>query len=162
MTVDVANEQTRSVAQDVGDVAAPPVLVPVPYGLSLTLAEAKSVVHAAEEFARERGWPMVIAVVDSACQLILLHRMDQAQLGSIEVSRQKAETAVAFRRPTAVFQEALTQGGIHLRLLGMNNLTPLEGGLPLLRNGAVVGGIGVSGMQSDQDVQVALAGAGAL
>jgi uncharacterized protein GlcG (DUF336 family) len=134
----------------------------VPYGPPLSLADARAVVQAAEEFALERGWPMVIAVVDSACHLQLLHRMDQAQLGSIRVSRQKAETAVAFRRPTVVFQDALGQGGSHLRLLAMDNLMPLEGGLPLLRNGAVIGGIGVSGMQSDQDAQVAVAGAAAL
>nr|WP_238531316.1 heme-binding protein [Collimonas fungivorans] len=134
----------------------------VEYGSPLSLADAKAVMQAAEEFARERGWPMVIAVVDSACHLQLLQRMDQAQLGSIGVSRQKAETAVAFRRPTAVFQDALGQGGSHLRLLAMDNLMPLEGGLPLLRNGAVIGGIGVSGMQSDQDAQVAMAGAAAL
>lgn len=134
----------------------------VPYGPPLSLADARAVVQAAEEFALERGWPMVIAVVDSACHLQLLHRMDQAQLGSIRVSRQKAETAVAFRRPTVVFQDALGQGGSHLRLLAMDNLMPLEGGLLLLRNGAVIGGIGVSGMQSDQDAQVAVAGAAAL
>ncbi|AMO96134.1 hypothetical protein CFter6_3501 [Collimonas fungivorans] len=134
----------------------------VPYGPPLSLADARAVVQAAEEFALERGWPMVIAVVDSACHLQLLQRMDQAQLGSIRVSRQKAETAVAFRRPTVVFQDALGQGGSHLRLLAMDNLMPLEGGLPLLRNGAVIGGIGVSGMQSDQDAQVAVAGAAAL
>ena len=134
----------------------------VQYGPPLSLADAKAVVQAAEEFARERGWPMVIAVVDSACHLQLLQRMDQAQLGSIRVSRQKAETAVAFRRPTVVFQDALGQGGSHLRLLAMDNLMPLEGGLPLLRDGAVIGGIGVSGMQSDQDAQVAMAGAAAL
>jgi uncharacterized protein GlcG (DUF336 family) len=134
----------------------------VQYGPPLMLADAKAVAQAAEDYARERGWPMVIAVVDSACQLLLLHRMDQAQLGSIRVSLQKAETAVAFRRPTAVFQEALGQGGSHLRLLAMDNLMPLEGGLPLLYNGAVAGGIGVSGMQSDQDALVALAGAAAL
>lgn len=105
---------------------------------------------------------MVIAVVDSGAHLVLQHRLDQAQLGSIDVARQKAETAVRFRRPTKRFEEAVTQGGIHLRLLGMTNLTPLDGGIPLVLGGVVIGAIGVSGMQSEQDAQVAQAGANAL
>ncbi|MFM0109157.1 heme-binding protein [Paraburkholderia rhynchosiae] len=77
-------------------------------------------------------------------------------------TRQKAETAVRFRRPSKFFQDAMSQAGIHLRLLGMSNLLPLDGGIPLILDGAVVGAIGVSGMQSEQDAQVAQAGADAL
>lgn len=132
------------------------------YGASITLAQAMQVAHAAQEEAVRHGWPMVIAVVDSGAHLVLQHRLDQAQLGSIEVARQKAETAVRFRRSTRLFQDAVSQAGIHLRLLGMSNLTPLEGGIPLLVDGAVIGAIGVSGMQSEQDAQVAQAGADAL
>ncbi|WP_208866332.1 GlcG/HbpS family heme-binding protein [Paraburkholderia lacunae] len=132
------------------------------YSNRFNLIDARQVVAAAEEEAMRHGWPMVIAVVDSGGHLVLQQRLDGAQLGSIDVARQKAETAVLFRRPTRVFEDALAQGGLHLRLLGMNNLVPLDGGIPLIRDGAVVGAIGVSGMRSDQDAQVAQAGADAL
>jgi uncharacterized protein GlcG (DUF336 family) len=132
------------------------------YGAPITLACAQRVALAAQQEAQRNGWPMVIAIVDSGGHLVLQHRLDQAQLGSIEVARQKAETAVRFRRPTKRFEDALTQGGLHLRLLGMTNLTPLDGGLPLVVEGAVIGAIGVSGMQSQEDAQVAEAGVAAL
>jgi uncharacterized protein GlcG (DUF336 family) len=133
----------------------------IKYGPSLSLSAARHVAHAAENEASNNGWPMVIAIVDSGGHLVLQHRLDNAQLGSVEVARQKAETAVRFRRPTRVFEDALTQGGLHLRLLGMTNLVPLDGGIPLVVDGAVVGAIGVSGMRSDQDAQVAQAGVAA-
>ncbi|RDJ99932.1 hypothetical protein DLM46_26200 [Paraburkholderia lacunae] len=136
--------------------------MPMSYSNRFNLIDARQVVAAAEEEAMRHGWPMVIAVVDSGGHLVLQQRLDGAQLGSIDVARQKAETAVLFRRPTRVFEDALAQGGLHLRLLGMNNLVPLDGGIPLIRDGAVVGAIGVSGMRSDQDAQVAQAGADAL
>ncbi|KHK51980.1 hypothetical protein PI87_20385 [Ralstonia sp. A12] len=132
------------------------------YGASVTLAQAQRIVDAAHAEAERHHWPMVMTVVDAAGHLVLQVRMDQAQLGSIEVARQKAETAVRFRRPTKVFEDVLSEGGLHWRLLGMTNLTPLDGGLPLVRDGAVIGAIGVSGMQSTQDAQVAQAGAAAL
>jgi uncharacterized protein GlcG (DUF336 family) len=133
--------------------------MPMSYSNRFNLADARRVVAAAEEEAARHGWPMVIAVVDSGGHLVLQQRLDGAQLGSIRVARQKAETAVLFRRPTRVFEDAIAQGGLHLRLLGMNNLVPLDGGIPLIRDGAVVGAIGVSGMRSDQDALVAQAGA---
>lgn len=136
--------------------------MPMKYSDRFNLADAREVARAAEEEAMREGWPMVIAVVDSGGHLVLQQRLDGAQLGSNDVARQKAETAVLFRRPTRVFEDAIAQGGLHLRLLGMNNLVPLDGGIPLLRDGAVVGAIGVSGMRSDQDAQVAQAGADAL
>ncbi|MFL9867757.1 heme-binding protein [Paraburkholderia fungorum] len=136
--------------------------MPMKYSDRLNLADARQVARAAEEEALRHGWPMVIAIVDSGAHLVLQQRLDGAQLGSHDVARQKAETAVLFRRPTRVFEDAVTQGGLHLRLLGMTNLVPLDGGIPLIRDGAVVGAIGVSGMRSDQDAQVAQAGADAL
>jgi uncharacterized protein GlcG (DUF336 family) len=132
------------------------------YGPSLNLADAKRVMNAAEAAAVEREWPMVIVIVDNSGQTVLLTRFDQAQLGSLKIAQCKAETAAAFRRPTVVFQETLEQGGLHLRLLAMPNLLPLEGGIPLMREGAVVGAIGVSGMRSDQDGEIARIGAAAL
>lgn len=132
------------------------------YGAPITLEQAQRVAQAAQDEAQRYDWPMVIAIVDSAGHLVLQHRLDQAQLGSIEVARQKAETAVRFRRPTKRFEDALAQGGLHLRLLGMTNLTPLDGGLPLIVDGKVIGAIGVSGMQSHEDALVAAAGAAAV
>jgi glc operon protein GlcG len=88
--------------------------------------------------------------------------MDQAQHGSVLVAQQKARAAVDFRRPTAVFQDALAAGGMRLRLLAMTNLIPLEGGVPLVMEGEVVDAIGVSGMQSAQDARVVIASAAAL
>ncbi len=131
----------------------------VVYGPPISLELAKQVVAAAEAEALANSWPMVIAVVDSSGHLVILHRLDHAQLGSISIAQFKAETAVNFKRPTKVFEEALAAGGLGLRLLSANNLCPLEGGLPLLKNGEVIGAIGVSGMQSTQDAQVAAAGA---
>jgi glc operon protein GlcG len=132
------------------------------YGEPISLADAKAIAAAAQARAEREGWPMVIAIVDSGGHLVLLHRLDQAQHGSVAVAEQKARTAVDFRRPTGAFESALAQGGLHLRLLGMSNLTPLEGGLPILRGGKVIGAIGVSGMQSTQDAEVAQAGLEAL
>jgi glc operon protein GlcG len=85
------------------------------YSNRFNLADARRVVAAAEQEAARHGWPMVIAVVDSGGHLVLQQRLDGAQLGSIHVARQKAETAVLFRRPTRVFEEAIAQGGLHLR-----------------------------------------------
>ena len=137
----------------------PPVVSTLPlYGDPISLDQAKAVMEAAEAEAAREGWPMVIAIVDSGANLLMLHRMDQAQLGSILVAQQKAETAVKFRRPTRAFQDVLADGGVGLRLLGMSNMIPLEGGIPLIREGRVVGAIGVSGMASTQDAQVARAG----
>ncbi|SED54312.1 Uncharacterized conserved protein GlcG, DUF336 family [Rhizobiales bacterium GAS188] len=132
------------------------------YGEPISLADAMTVGAAAQAKAEREGWPMVIAIVDSGGHLVLLHRLDQAQHGSVAVAEQKARTAVDFRRPTGAFESALAQGGLHLRLLGMSNLTPLEGGLPILRDGKVIGAIGVSGMQSTQDAELAQAGLEAL
>jgi len=139
---------------------------PVPqaleYGPPIPLELAKRVVAAAEAEALARGWPMVIAVVDSGGHLVVLHKLDHAQLGSVAVAQAKAETALRFKRPTKVFEDAIAGGGLGLRLLAMNDICPLEGGLPLLRNGKIVGAIGVSGMQSAQDAEVAAAGAGVI
>jgi len=105
---------------------------------------------------------MVIAIVDSTSHLVMLHRMEQAQLGSVAVAQAKAETAVRFRRPTKAFQDMIAEGGANLRMLSVDGLSALEGGLPLLVGGEVVGAIGVSGMQSAQDAEVARAGAAEL
>ena len=131
----------------------------IEYGLPISLADAKRVIEAAEAEASVNQWAMVIAVVDSTGHLVALHKMDHAQFGSIAIAQAKAQTAVNFKRPTKVFEEAVAQGGLGLRLLSTQGLCPLEGGIPLLGDGKVIGAIGVSGAQSTQDGQVAMAGA---
>ena len=134
----------------------------VEYGAPITLNEAKQVMAGAEAEAVLNGWPLVIAIVDSGGNRVMLHRADHTQYGSIEIAQLKAATAVNYKRPTKAFQDLVQTGGVHMRLLAMPNMLPLEGGIPLLRGGKIVGAIGVSGMQSGQDAQVAEAGAAAL
>jgi glc operon protein GlcG len=135
---------------------------PIRYGAAITLDEAKRVMAAAEAEANRNQWPMVIAIVDTAGRLVMFHRMDQAQNGSIVIAPEKARTAVDFKRPTKAIQDAIAQGGVHLRLLSAPNALAMEGGVPIIRNGEIIGGIGVSGMSSDQDAQVAEAGIAAV
>jgi glc operon protein GlcG len=132
------------------------------YGAPISLAVAKKVMAAAETEASRSNWPMVIAIVDSGSHLVMLHRFDHAQHGSILIAQQKAETAANFKRPTKNFEDAIESGGLNLRILATRNLTPLNGGLPLIVDGKVIGAIGVSGMLPTQDAQVAKAGADAL
>jgi glc operon protein GlcG len=129
------------------------------YGAPLSFDAARRVVEAAEQEARRNQWSVTIAVVDSAAQLVILHKLDQALYASVDVAQAKARTALNFRRPTKMLEDALAAGGQGLRFLSVNGLAALEGGLPLVIGGEVVGAIGVSGMQSGQDAQVAEAGA---
>ena len=140
---------------------APAALAPA-YGPPISLDQAKAVMAAAEAEARANGWPMVIAIFDSGANLVMLERMDNTQLGSIQIAQGKAATAVKFRRPTKAFQDQIAAGGQNLRVLAMEDVTPLEGGMPLTQNGLIIGAIGVSGMTSAQDAQVGEAGARAL
>jgi uncharacterized protein GlcG (DUF336 family) len=115
--------------------------------------------EAAQREAEVHHWPMVIAIVDSGGHLVMLHKLDQAQYGSVAIAQLKAETALNFRRPTKAFEEAVAAGGIGMKVLSMTNVLALEGGLPIIAASKIVGAIGVSGMQSHQDAQVAKAGA---
>jgi glc operon protein GlcG len=130
----------------------------IQYGSPISLAEAKIVVAAAEREAVGNGLAVIIAVVDSAAQLVLLERLNHAQYGSIDVAVSKAETAVRFKRPTKAVEDALAQGGLALRLLTVPNISAIDGGIPLLEDGKIVGAIGVAGMLPSQDAQVAQAG----
>jgi len=94
---------------------------PLRYGAPITLEEAKRVMAAAEAEANRNEWPMVIAITDNAGRLVMLHRLDDAQNGSIIIAQEKARTAVDFKRPTKALQDAIAQGGMHLRLLRAPN-----------------------------------------
>jgi uncharacterized protein GlcG (DUF336 family) len=135
---------------------------PPPYGAPLTLAQAKRVMAKAEAEAQANNWPVAIVIVDSAGDIVLALKSDQTQHSSMGIATGKAMTAVNFRRPTKMFQDGIAEGGSGLRFLAVPGVTPLEGGFPILVEGHVVGGIGVSGVLSSQDAQVALAGMTAL
>jgi glc operon protein GlcG len=141
-------------------VAPPP--PQIPYGPPISLEQAKKVLAGAEAEAKKNNWNMVIAVLDSGGHLVMLDRMDGTQLGSIDAAKDKAYSAVLFRRPTKVFQDLVGQGGPNLRLLRLAGASPLEGGIPLIVDGKIVGAVGVSGAASEQDAQVAKAGAESL
>lgn len=132
------------------------------YGTSINLEMAKKVVAAAEAEAIKNKWPMAIAVVDNAGMLVAYSRMDNTQTGSVQVSIDKAVSSAMFRRSTKVFQDVLAAGGAGLRVLGLHNANPVEGGLVLMLDGKVIGGVGVSGANADQDGIVAKAGVDAV
>ncbi|MFN0118933.1 MAG: GlcG/HbpS family heme-binding protein [Blastocatellia bacterium] len=135
---------------------------PPSYGPAMTLEQAKKAADAAEAEARKNKWNVVIAIVDSATNLVLLHRMDDTQLGSIKIAQKKAHTAAALRRSTKVFEDQVTAGGAGMRTLANDEVIPIEGGLPIWVNGKIAGAIGVSGVTSQQDGVVAKAGADAV
>lgn len=119
----------------------------------LDLSTAKELATAARRYAGERAWQVVVAIVDAGGHLVLLERMDGAQLGSVEVAREKARTAVLFRRPTHEIQDWVDNG--NLAILNLTGAIPLAGGRPLRVDGQIVGAIGISGMTAAQDDEVA-------
>jgi len=135
-----------------------PATTPLVYGDPIKLEQAEKVMAAALQEAIKNNWTMAIAIVDAGGNLVLFKKMDNTQLGSIEVAKSKATTANNFKRPTKVLEDAVAGGGIGLRLLSLSGIAALEGGELLLENGKIVGAIGVSGAQSTQDGQVARAG----
>jgi glc operon protein GlcG len=134
---------------------------PPPYGAPISLEQAKKVMAGAETEAKKNTWPVVIAILDSGGQLVMLQRLDNTQWGSVEIAKEKARSAVALRRPTKALQDAVAQGGVNLRLLTIP-FSVLEGGIPIMADGKVIGGVGVSGVTSQQDAQIAQAGIDAM
>ena len=128
--------------------------------ITLTLDDAKKITAAAEVEARRNDWPVVIAIVDDGGHLLHLMRLDNTQFGSVEVAIQKARAAIAFRRPTKVWEEHVAEG--RMRYLGLPGTLPIEGGLPITMNGQFIGAVGVSGVRSNQDAQIAQAGLDAM
>ncbi len=132
------------------------------YGMPLGVDAAKKVAAAAVAEARKNSFTMAIAVVDTAGNLIYFEKMDGTQTGSVNVAIEKARSAVLFKRPTKAFQDIVAQGGVGLRMLGLPGAVPVDGGIPLVEGGKIVGAIGASGGTSDQDGQCAQAGANTL
>jgi glc operon protein GlcG len=138
----------------------PPIPPPaLPYGPPISLQAAKKAMAAAELEAAKNSGPVAIAIVDSGGQLVMLHRLDNVQHASIRLAQGKARTALEFRRDTKALEEAIARGGAGLRLLAIDDVTPLEGGIPIVADGKIIGAIGVSGVGSAQDAQIAQAGA---
>ena len=130
---------------------------PPAYGAPITIEQAKKTMIAAEAEARKNGWQVVISIVDTGGHLVMLQRLD-AQNASINIATGKASTAVNFRRPTKALEDSLAANGSALRLLAVPGAMPLQGGLPIVVDGKIIGGIGVSGVQASQDEMVAKAG----
>ena len=135
---------------------------PPPYGPPITLEQAKKMMAGAEAEAKKNKWDMVITILDSGGHGVMMTRMDGAQFGSNRVARDKAYSAVAFRRPTKAFQDAIAQGGANMRLLNLHGASLLEGGIPIIVDGKLIGAAGCSGGTSPQDAQVCQAGIDAL
>jgi len=133
-----------------------------PYGLSINIESAKKAAAGAIAEARKNNWAMAVAVVDTGGYLVYFEKMDGTQTGSVDVSIEKARSAALFRRPTKVFQDGVAAGGEGLRLLRLSGAVPIDGGFPIIVDGKLIGGIGISGGAGEQDGQVARAGAESL
>ncbi len=133
--------------------------MPNPYGAPITLEAAKKAADAALAEAAKNKWTMVAAIVDPSGNLIYYEKMDNAQLASATVAIDKARSAATYKRPTKAFQDALAGGGAGLRVLRLAGAMPVEGGIPLVSDGKIIGAIGVSGDTSEHDNQCAEVGA---
>jgi glc operon protein GlcG len=126
---------------------------------TLTLEAAKKIAAAAEAEARKNNWTVVICIVDDGANLVYLQKIDGTQIGSIDVAQAKAKAAVRYKRPTKAQEDALASG--RQAVLALPGFMPVEGGLPLMAGTELIGAIGVSGVQSNQDGIVAAAGVAA-
>jgi glc operon protein GlcG len=127
-----------------------------PYGPDVTLEQAKKIAAAAAAESQKNSWRMAIAIVDNHGMLVYFERMADTQTASVQVALDKAQAAAMFRRPTKAFEDGIAKG--RTALLGLRGATPIEGGLPIMAGGKVIGGIGVSGANSDEDAAAAAAG----
>ncbi|MGO9065976.1 MAG: GlcG/HbpS family heme-binding protein [Myxococcaceae bacterium] len=135
-------------------------MLPNPYGTPIGVEPARKVAAAAIAEGRKNGWTVAAAVVDPGGVLVYFERIDGTQNGSSEVAQEKARTSAAFKRPSKVLEDAVTSG--KSQFLRLPGALPIEGGLPLIIDGKIVGAIGVSGATSQQDGQCAKAGADTL
>jgi len=135
---------------------------PMPYGPSITADVAKKLAAPAVAEAKKNNWTMAVAIVDPAGDLVYFEKMDDTQIGSVQVAQSKARSAARFKRPTKAFQDALAAGGEGWRILSLEGAVAVEGGIPLISGGKIVGAIGASGGTSQQDGVTAAAGAATL
>jgi uncharacterized protein GlcG (DUF336 family) len=132
------------------------------YGPSINLEQAKRAIAAGQAEARKNGWPIAIAILDNYGMLVAFEKMDDTQSASMDIAIDKGRSAAIYRRSTKVMQDAVAGGGAGVRFLNLRAASTVEGGLPIVVNGKIIGGIGVSGVNSDQDGVVAKAGADAV
>jgi glc operon protein GlcG len=143
--------------------SAAPAAAPMPqYGAPITLDQAKRVMAAAELEAAKNSWQVAITILDSGGNLVMFHKVDNAQLSAVTTSEGKARTALEFKLPSKSLDDAIAAGGAGMRLLALKDITPLQGGILIMVDGKIAGAIGVSGTLSAQDDQVATAGVAAL
>jgi glc operon protein GlcG len=116
------------------------------YGSSITAETAKQLAAPALAEARKNNWTMAVAVVDPNGDLVYFEKMDHTQNGSVDVAIAKARSAARFKRPTKAFQDALAAGGEGLRVLALQGAVPVEGGIPIVVEGKIVGAIGAAGL----------------
>src|SRR5271166_501107 len=140
-------------------VIAPAVRAELPVKKVITLNVAKKIASAAEAEAKRRHLTAVIVIVDDGGHPLLLHRLDDTQVASVDVAIGKARTAAIFRRPSKDFEDQIRQGRV--AALALPGATPLQGGVPIVLDGKVIGAIGVSGESPQEDEDVAKAGAAA-
>jgi len=158
-------QQPATPAAPAAPAAAPPAAAPAAplvYGAPITLEMAKGVVAAAEAEARKNNWNVMIVVLDSGGHTVMSQRLDGTQYASIRIAAGKARTALEFKRPTKALDDTIAAGGGGLRLLSVGGVTAIEGGIPIVVDGKIVGSIGVSGVTAQQDAQIARAGAEAV
>lgn len=136
--------------------------MPNHYGAPINAENAKKAAAAALAEAKKNNWTMAVSITDGNGTLVFFEKMDGTQTGSVDVSIGKARTAALFKRPSKAFQDVLAAGGDGLRILGLQGAVPIDGGLPLLMDGKIVGAIGLSGGSSAQDGMAAKAGADVL
>jgi glc operon protein GlcG len=133
--------------------------MPNPYSAPISVDTAKKAANPAIAEARKNNWAVAVAIVDTAGNLVYCEKMDNTQLGSAKVSIAKARCAALFKRPTKAFEGALAGGGAGLRVLRLRGVVPVEGGIPIVVDGKIIGAIGVSGDTSEHDAECAKAGA---
>jgi len=133
--------------------------MPNPYGPPISLENAKKSAAVAIAEAARNKWTMAVAIVDTSGNLIYYEKMDNTQMASATVAIEKARSAAIYKRPTKAFQDALAAGGNGLRILDLHGAIAVDGGIPLIIDGKIVGAIGVSGDASDHDGICAAAGA---
>ncbi len=132
------------------------------YGPDINLEQAKKVIAAAQAEAKKNNWPVAIAVVDNHGFLVAFEKMDNTQTASVNVAIDKASSSATYRRPTKVVQDLVAGGGAGMRMLNLRGMSAVEGGLPIVVGGKIIGAVGVSGVTSDQDGVAAKAGVEAL
>jgi len=125
----------------------------------VNLAQAKAAIAAAVAEAQKNNWPVAIAVVSNGGYLVAFEKIDNTQLASVKIAIHKARVAATYRRPTKAFEDRVAAGGAGLAVLALDDIIASEGGIPLMKDGKIIGAIGVSGVLSSQDGQVAKAGA---